>query len=117
MGDSPVLTLEQRVQTFIDEAREKAKDGLSFADFGSLAFALLKTVALGLDDLNVPGKVKKKDVEIAIGMLFDAVADQCVPVLARWTVWPFVKPVARSLIIAILSGVLDRSLPDVRAST
>jgi len=114
MGDSP--TLPEKIDAFINDAREKAKDGLSFAEFGSLAFALLKLVALSLDDLDVPGKVKKKDVEVAIGMLFDAVADQCVPFIAKWTVWPFVKPIVRSLIIAILSGVLDRSLPDVRAA-
>ena len=111
-----VTGLAEKVQAFVIKAREMAKDGLSFAELGQLVYALMRLVILEVDSLSVPGALKKQDVLTAVGLLFDTLADQCVP-LALKPFWWVAKPAVRAMVIALLSGVMEGVLPDVRAAT
>ena len=111
-----VTGLAEKVQAFIVEAKNEAKDGLSFAELGHLSYALMRLVITEVDDLSVPGAVKKADVLNAVGLLFDNVADQCVPLPAK-PAWWIAKPVVRALILSPLSGLMEGVLPDVRAAS
>lgn len=113
---SKVTGLAEKVQAFIQRAKEEAKDGLSFAELGGLTYALMRLVILEVDSLSVPGALKKADVLAAAGMLFDTLADKCIP-LAAWPVWWIARPVVRSMILALLSGLMEGVLPDVRAAS
>lgn len=113
MADDAV-SLTQRVQDFISSAREKAKDGLSFAELGVLTYSLMRSVILEVDKLHVPGSLKKADVLAAVGLLFDTLADSCVPLPLK-PLWWVAKPAVRAVVMALLSGVMEGALPDVRA--
>lgn len=110
------VNLSQKVQDFIAQAKDKAKDGLTFAELGVLTYSLMRLVILQVDELAVPGALKKADVLTAVGLLFDTLADQCVPVLAK-PFWWVAKPVVRSVVLALLSGLMEGVLPDVRAAS
>jgi len=109
------VSLSQKVQDFIAQAKDKARDGLTFAELGVLTYSLMRLVILQVDELDVPGALKKADVLAAAGLLFDTLADQCVP-LALKPFWWVAKPAIRSIVIALLSGVMEKMLPDVRAA-
>ena len=117
-ADTPLARdggLADKVQSFIAQAKDKAKDGLTFAELGVLTYSLMRLVILQVDELDVPGALKKADVLAAAGLLFDTLADQCVPGLAK-PFWWIAKPAIRSIVIALLSGVMEKMLPDVRAA-
>ena len=109
-------SLAGKVQAFIAKAKESAKGGLTFMELGDLTYSLMKLVILEVDHLSVQGALKKADVLTAVGMLFDTLAHQCVP-LALKPFWFVGKPIIRALFIALLSGVMEGVLPDVRAAT
>lgn len=111
-----VTGLAQKVQAFVVEAREKAKDGLTFAELGQLTYALMRLVIIEVDELAVPGAVKKADVLSAVGLLFDTVVDRCVPLAAK-PFWWIAKPAVRAVVLALLSGLMEGLLPDVRAAS
>ena len=111
-----VTGLAEKVQAFVIKAREMAKDGLSFAELGQLTYALMRLVITEVDELAVPGAVKKADVLAAVGLLFDTVADQCVPLVAK-PFWWIAKPAIRAVVLALLSGLMEGVLPDVRAAS
>lgn len=110
------VSLAQQVQDFISSAKESAKDGLTFAELGGLTYSLMKLVILEVDQLAVPGSLKKADVLNAVGLLFDTLADQCVPLVFK-PFWWVAKPAIRAIVLALLSGLMERVLPDVRAAS
>lgn len=103
-------------QRFLDSAREQARDGLTWAEFGSLVASLVRLAVEMLDAVQtLTGPEKKSIVLESVGVLFDSLAVACVPM----TVYPFwfiVRPPARALVVAIAAGTIETILPLVRKS-
>ena len=106
-------TLEQKVKAFLVIARAKAADGLTVSEFAELFVAMLRVAMDAVESVPADGPAKKQWVINAIGLLFDDLADQCVPVYV-WPVWLVVKPLVRQLVLAAASGAVESLLPLVR---
>ena len=108
--------LTTAVQTFLADARAKARGGLTVAEFGDLVVALLRLAVAGLDTIStLDGPAKKAWAIACVATLFDAVADSCVPLVAR-PVWWVVRPAVRSLVLAAAGGALEQVLRLTRAA-
>ena len=104
-----------KAQTFIAEAKAAAADGLTWGEFGELLAKLIRLVAAGLEEISgMAGPAKRAMVIEAVGMLFDAVADRCVPLLV-YPVWVVARPATRALLLALAGGILEQFLPLMRA--
>lgn len=98
-----------QVKAFLVTAKLQAIDGLTWAEFGELLVALLRLGVSGAEMLNVSGPEKKALVLEAVGVLFDTVADKCVP-LALWPIWLISRSSIRSLVLQLASGALEQIL-------
>ncbi len=108
--------LQSAVLAFIAGARAKASGGLTVAEFGSLTVEVIRLAVAGLDTINtLDGPSKKAWALACVASLFYAVADSCVPVLAK-PVWWVVKPSIRSLVLAAAGGALEQILALTRAA-
>ena len=108
--------LQTAVLAFIAGARAKAAGGLTVAEFGSLVVEVIRLAVAGLDTIStLDGPGKKAWALACVGALFDAVADSCVPVLAK-PVWWIVRPVVRSLVLAAAGVALEQILVLTRAA-
>lgn len=108
--------LQAAVLGFIAGARDKARGGLTVAEFGSLVVELLRLAVAGLDTIaSLDGPAKKAWALACVGSLFDAVADACVPLPAK-PVWWLVRPAVRSLVLAAAGGALEQILALTRAA-
>lgn len=104
------------VNGFIAGARDKARGGLTVAEFGSLVVELLRLAVAGLDTIStLDGPGKKQWALQAVAVLFDAVADACVPLPAK-PIWWLVRPVVRSAVLAAAGGALEQVLAMTRAA-
>lgn len=108
-------SLAEKVRAFVAIAKVKAKDGLTVSEFGELAVALLRIAIDAADAIPVGGAERKEFVLNAVALLFDTVADKCVPIVA-WPIWVIVKPAVRSLVLLAASGAIESLLPLVRMS-
>ena len=119
MADAAPLTplqLEQSVAQFIADARLKAVGGLTVAEFGSLTVALLKLSVSGLESIPIDKAAKKAWALQAVAVLFDTLADSCIPLAAK-PAWWLLKPAIRSLVLAAADGTLEQVLSLVRSAT
>ena len=108
--------LQTAVLTFIASARLKAAGGLTVAEFGSLTVEVIRLAVAGLDTITtLDGPAKKAWSLACVGNLFDAVADSCVPLLAR-PVWWIVRPAVRTLVLSAAGGALEQILTLTRAA-
>lgn len=108
--------LESLVAKFIGDARAKAVGGLTVAEFGSLTVGLLRLAVTGLESIPT-GKAEKKAWAIqAVAVLFDSVADSCVPMPAK-VIWWAVRPTVRALVLSAAGGALEQVLSLVRESS
>ena len=105
--------LESLVAKFIGDAREKAAGGLTVAEFGSLLVGLLRLAVAGLEGFPTDGAAKKAWAIHAVGVLFDNVADACVPMLLK-PVWFVSRPAVRMLVLAVSDGALEQVLAMIR---
>lgn len=108
-----IYDVAAKVRAFVSTAQAAAAGGITVAEFGELTVALLKTLMAAIDSLPEDGASKKAWCLDAVGLLFDAVADKAVPVMA-WPVWLVVKPTVRQLVILAASGAIESMLPLVR---
>ena len=100
---------------FIATAKSVSADGLTWAEFGELLTALLRVMIEALDAVHgMSGAEKKEAVLEAAGLLFDAVADKCIP-LAAYPVWFLVRPAVRSLVLALAAGAIEPILQLARS--
>ena len=107
--------LQSAVLAFIASARLKAAGGLTVAEFGSLVVEVIRLAVAGLDTITtLDGPGKKAWALACVGALFDAVADSCVPVIAK-PVWLIARPAVRSLVLAAASGALEQILSMTRS--
>lgn len=97
----------------VAHAADRARDGLSLADFAELTTDLCRVAIAAADQLAMPGRDKKAWVVDAVGALFDAVADRAVPPLA-WPAWMLLRPAARAITLALAGGLIESLLPLVR---
>jgi hypothetical protein len=102
--------LLDQVYAFVATAKERAKDGLSWGEFGELILALLRLVVPFLDGVKTMTGAEKKSFALdAVGRLFDAVADFAIPTTV-YPLWILVRPAVRTLVLAIAGGVLEQYL-------
>lgn len=120
-ADGPLAAAEsheylgQQVRAFLLSARESAKDGLTWAEFGELLISLLRLSITTLDSVaNMTGAQKKELVISAIAALFDTLADKAVPAVV-YPLWVIARPSIRSLVLALASGAVEVILPMVRS--
>ena len=121
IADAPMAVAEAapggvltKVDAFISAAKSLAADGLTWAEFGELLVALLHLAVAALDAVaSMTGEEKKASAIEAVGRLFDAVADRCVP-LVLWPIWGLVRGPVRLLVLALASGAVEQILPLVR---
>lgn len=107
--------LHAAVIAFIAGCRERARGGLTVAEFGSAVVELIRLAVAGLDAISaLDGPSKKQWALSAVATLFDACADACVPVVAK-PAWWLVRPAVRSLVLAAAGGALEQILRLVRA--
>jgi hypothetical protein len=107
--------VRDKISAFISIARLKAQGGVSISEFAELAVALLRIVMQTIDAMPQSGVEKKALALDAVAMLFDAVADKCIPTLA-WPVWVLVRSAVRSLVLLAADGAIESLLPLVRMS-
>lgn len=99
--------LAGKIAAYLSVARSTAADGLTWAEFGELLVALIRLLVETLDTVSgMSGQEKKAAVLDAAALLFDAVADKCIPFPA-WPVWVLVRPAVRSLVLAIAAGAIE----------
>lgn len=102
--------LIDQVYAFIQTAKARAADGLTWGEFGELLLALLRLVVPFLDSVKTMTGAEKKSFALdAVGRLFDAVADYAIPT-AVYPLWVLVRPAVRTLVLAIAGGVLEQYL-------
>jgi len=114
-GDN-LTTVVAQVNAFLASAREQARDGLTWAEFGRLLVGLLHLAVAGLDAVSTLTGPEKKAVALtAAGALFDGFADKAVP-LTAWPAWLIVRPAVRVLILALASGGVEALLAISRSA-
>lgn len=112
---SSVAGMFDKVKAYIATAQSAAADGLTWAEFGELLVALVRLLVESLDAVSVlTGPQKKAMVLEAVGLLFDAVADQAVPAYL-YPLWLLARPAVRQLVVALAAGAVEQILPLVRA--
>lgn len=110
-----VKNVLDKAAAFIAIARSAAADGLTWAEFGELLVALIRVMIEALDAVHgMSGAEKKAAVLEAAAMLFDAVADKCIPI-AAWPIWILVRPAVRSLVLALAAGAVEPILQLARS--
>lgn len=106
--------LLDQVYAFIQTAKARAADGLTWGEFGELLLALLRLVVPFLDNVTtMTGPEKKAFALDAVGRLFDATADFAIPATV-YPLWILVRPAVRTLVLAISGGVLEQYLSVLR---
>lgn len=108
-----LLSLAEKVKAFVAIAKVKAANGLTVPEFAELAVALLRVAIDAADSIPVDGASRKVFVLNAVALLFDTVADKCVPFVA-WPIWVIVRPAVRQLVLLAASGAIESLLPIVR---
>lgn len=123
IADAPLAAADNvegvlnRIHAFIATAQSAAADGLTWVEFGELMVALMRMVVSAIDSVTtMTGPDKKALVLMAVGNLFDVVADRCVP-LWLWPVWTITRSPIRALVVALASGAVEALLPLVRSAT
>jgi len=102
--------LIDQVYAFIQTAKARAADGLTWGEFGELLLAMLRLVVPFLDNVKTMTGAEKKAFALdAVGRLFDAVADFAIPTTV-YPLWILVRPAVRTLVLAIAGGVLEQYL-------
>jgi hypothetical protein len=110
-----LATVVSQANAFLETAREQAKDGLTWQEFGRLLVQLLYLLVSGLDAVaTMTGPEKKVIALTAVSALFDRFADLCVPAVA-YPAWLIVRPAVRTLILALASGGVEALLPITRS--
>ena len=108
--------LQTAVLAFIASARLKAAGGLTVSEFGSLVVEVIRLAVAGLDTINtLDGAAKKSWALSCVGTLFDAVADSCVPFVAK-PIWWVIRPAVRTLVLSAAGGALEQILTLTRAA-
>jgi len=116
-ADDSITTVSARLNAFFVSAREQARDGLTWKEFGRLLVQLLYMAVDGLEAVSTLTGQQKRDVAMAAAaVLFDSLADKAVPV-AAWPAWMILRPATRVLVLSLASGAVEALLLILRSST
>lgn len=111
-----ITTFSAQVTVFLSSAQEKARDGLTWSEFGRLFVELINLVVRGLDAITTLTGPQKREVAIAaVATLFDTFADKCVPIVA-WPAWLIIRPAVRLLLISMAAGAVEALLKISRSA-
>lgn len=107
--------VSEKISEFIRSAIiASTSGGLTWQEFGELLISFLRLSVSLYDEVSeMTGPQKKAAVLDGVANLFDAVADQAIP-LTVYPLWILVRPAVRSLILALASGAIEQLLPIVR---
>lgn len=109
-ADNTLAAAVSRVNAFLAQVREDARDGLNWVEFGRILTQLLYLAVSALDAVTTMTGDQKKDVVLtAAASLFDSFADRCVP-LAAWPAWVLIRPATRLLILSLAAGAVEALL-------
>lgn len=109
-----LLTLNEQARAYIVIARAKAADGLTIAEVAELVISGVRLGIAAVDGVaSMTGAERKAAVMQLAGQLFDEFSDKAIP-LPAWPFWLLVKPAARMLALALVSGAIESLLPLVR---
>lgn len=112
MSETAVIS---RAQAFLALAREQAKDGVTWQEFGRLLMELLRLIVSGLDAVTgMTGPQKKTAAINCAASLFDSLADRCVPLVA-YPVWIAIRVPVRMIVLALAGGAVEALLPLTRS--
>lgn len=111
-----LLSLADKIRAYVATAKSAAAGGITISEFAELAVGLLRIAVAAADAIPVDGAMRKTFVLNGVALLFDEVADKCIPVVA-WPIWLIVKPAVRSLVILAASGAIESLLPLVRKAS
>lgn len=106
--------LERRVRALVENARARAANGLTIAEFGSLTVEVLRLAVRWLESIPAEGAAKKAWALSSVALAFDSLADLCIPLPAK-PVWWIFRPAVRALVLSAASGALEQVLALVRA--
>jgi hypothetical protein len=116
-AENSITTVSARINAFFVSAREQARDGLTWQEFGRLLVQLLYMAVDGLDAVStLTGQQKREVAMAAAAVLFDTLADKAVPV-AAWPAWMILRPATRVLVLSLASGAVEALLLILRSST
>lgn len=112
---STVAQVLDKIRAYVASCQSLAQDGITLGEFAEMTVGLLRVTMAAVDSIPIDGPSKKAWVLEAVAMLFDAVADKVVPVVA-WPIWVLVRPAVRSLVLAAAGGAVEAILPLVRST-
>jgi len=112
---TPEQKLTTAVMAFLQDARLKAANGLTVAEFGSLVVAVIRLAVTGLEEIPADGPAKKAWALNIVGTLFDGVAGFAVPFYFQ-PFWILARPAVRALVLAAAGGALEQILTLTRAA-
>jgi hypothetical protein len=111
-----LLAVTARVNALLATAREQAKDGLTWQEFGRLLVQLLYIAVDGLEAVSSLTGPQKREVAVtAAAVLFDTLADKCVPVTV-WPAWMLIRPATRVLVLSLAAGAVEALLRIARSA-
>lgn len=111
-----LLAVTARVNVLLATAREQAKDGLTWQEFGRLLVQLLYIAVDGLEAVSSLTGPQKREVAVtAAAVLFDSLADRCVP-MAAWPAWMLIRPATRLLVLSLAAGAVEALLRITRSA-
>lgn len=110
-----VTQVLDKIRAYVASCEALAADGITLSDFAEMVVGLLRVAMAAVDAIPIDGPGKKAWVLESVGMLFDAVADQCVP-LVVWPLWMLIRPAVRSIVLAAASGAVEAILPLLKVS-
>ena len=114
MPRDTILSASSAITSMLVAFRERAVTGITWVVFGQMFHDLLYVAVTSLDSVQTLSGVEKKQIVLtATASLFDTVADRCVGV-AAWPAWVIIRPAARTLLLAIASGIVESLLPKTR---
>lgn len=109
-GTDTISNVAARVNAFLASARDQARDGLSWAEFGRLLVELVYLAVAALDAVQGLSGAEKKGIALtAVAALFDSFADKAVPV-AAWPAWLVIRPAVRVLVLSMSAGAVEALL-------
>lgn len=110
-----LYTVVARGEAFLASAKEQARDGLTWGEFGRLLVELLRLMVATLDAVGgLDGAAKKATAVAAAASLFDLLADRCVPLVA-YPVWLLIRSPVRIIVLALAGGAVEALLPLTRS--
>jgi len=98
---------------FVADAKTRARDGITVAEFGEMVVELLRLAVAGLESVPVDGAAKKAWALGVVALLYDSVAGYAVPIWLQ-PIWLVAKPLLRPLVLAAAGGALEQILVMIR---